>query len=526
MTDRLADLLANLFAFDVTADLLRRDFVQQALLAAALLALLAGLIGPFIVMRQMSFAVHGSSELSLTGAAFALLAGFNVGVGALVGCALAAILFGILGQRARERDSAIGVVLAFGLGLAVLFIHLYPGRTGTSFALLTGQIVGVGYSGLALLAVVTVLVVAVLAASYRPLLFATVDPDVAAGRGVPVRALGIVFAALVGVTAAQGVQIVGALLVMSLLITPAAAAVRVFVSPVAAIAASVVFAEISAVGGIVLSLAPGVPVSVFVTTISFAIFLVCWLIGRRGATSTSSAGPVATGRSGSELHSDHEPGYSAASTPTAASAATATDAVMPEPQYTPKSVSPCSLNSRASSVSSRNTPPSASRLVLGRFCAPGMWPATGSTGSTSPRNRSGARASSKVLTAAACCAVNVLRAPAYRSSWETTTSPGVGSTISSSRTPPAACHAARPPSRMRTPAMPAAVSTHQARAEPARAQSSYTTTGTPSRTPQRRAAAPILRPDGSGCRPRPVTLWSVSSSSSETYTAPGMCPFA
>ena len=119
------------------------------------------------------------------------------------------------------------------------------------------------------------------AASYRPLLFATVDPDVAAGRGVPVRTLGIVFAALVGVTAAQGVQIVGALLVMSLLITPAAAAVRVFTSPVATIAASVLFAEISAVGGILLSLAPGVPVSVFVTTISFAIFLVCWAIGRR-----------------------------------------------------------------------------------------------------------------------------------------------------------------------------------------------------------------------------------------------------
>jgi zinc/manganese transport system permease protein len=217
-----------------------------------------------------------------------LLAGFNVGVGALVGCSLAAVLFGVLGQRARERDSAIGVVLAFGLGLAVLFIHLYPGRTGTSFALLTGQIVGVGYSGLALLAVVVVLVVAVLAVCYRPLLFATVDPEVAAGRGVPVRALGIVFAALVGVTAAQGVQIVGALLVMSLLITPAAAAVRVFVSPAATIAASVVFAEISAVGGILLSLAPGVPVSVFVTTISFAIFLVCWLIGRRDRSSVAA----------------------------------------------------------------------------------------------------------------------------------------------------------------------------------------------------------------------------------------------
>ena len=205
MNDRLAHLVDNLFAFDVTADLLSRDFVQQALAAAALLALVAGLIGPFIVMRQMSFAVHGSSELSLTGASFALLTGLNVGLGALVGSALAAILFGFLGQRARERDSAIGVVLAFGLGLAVLFIHLYPGRAGTSFALLTGQIVGVGYSGLTLLGLVTVAVIAVLAISYRPLLFATADPEVAAARGVPVRALGIVFAGLVGVVAAQGV---------------------------------------------------------------------------------------------------------------------------------------------------------------------------------------------------------------------------------------------------------------------------------------------------------------------------------
>lgn len=147
--------------------------------------------------------------------------------------------------------------MAFGLGLAVLFIHLYPGRTGTNFALLTGQIVGVGYSGLLMLVVVSMVVGAVLAATYRPMLFATVDPDVAEARGVPVRALGIVFAALVGLTAAQGVQIVGALLVMSLLITPAAAAARITSSPARAIALSIVFAEIAAIGGIMLSLAPG-----------------------------------------------------------------------------------------------------------------------------------------------------------------------------------------------------------------------------------------------------------------------------
>jgi zinc/manganese transport system permease protein len=117
MNHQLADVLDHLFSFDITAHLLRHDFVQQALFAAALLGLVAGLIGPFIVMRQMSFAVHGSSELSLTGAAFALLAGFEVGLGALIGSALAAALFGVLGRQTRERDSVTGVVLALDWAL-------------------------------------------------------------------------------------------------------------------------------------------------------------------------------------------------------------------------------------------------------------------------------------------------------------------------------------------------------------------------------------------------------------------------
>jgi zinc/manganese transport system permease protein len=395
MNERLTELLANLFAFDVTADLLGRDFVQQALLAAALLALVSGLIGPFIVMRQMSFAVHGSSELSLTGASFALLAGFNVGIGALIGCGLAAVLFGILGQRARERDSAIGVVLAFGLGLAVLFIHLYPGRTGTSFALLTGQIVGVGYSGLALLSVVAVLVVAVLAVSYRPLLFATVDPEVAAGRGVPVRALGIVFAALVGVTAAQGVQIVGALLVMSLLITPAAAAARVFVSPVATIVASVVFAETSAVGGIRAVAAPGVPVSVFVTTISFAIFLSCWLVGSRRSTARGTSA-VFDGTRWVRTPFGPRPGYSARRrrvTP-----GRHHDGRGDDRSRSTRRLRRCRRTPREILLASGTCRPG-TEAGARALQAPGMWPAIGSIGSTSPRNRSGARASSRVSAA-------------------------------------------------------------------------------------------------------------------------------
>ncbi|WP_182347981.1 metal ABC transporter permease [Tomitella gaofuii] len=275
MNDKLTQLIDNLFAFETTGALLQMDFVRNALIAAAVIGLVSGMIGPLIVTRQMSFAVHGTSELSMAGAAFGLLFGIDVGVGGLVGAVVAAVAFGLLGTRIRERDSVIGAILAFGLGLSVLFIWLNPDRTSNKFSLLVGQVVSVDTAGISLLVWSAVVVLAVLAIVYRPLWFASVDPDVAAARGVPMRMLSMVFAVLIGITAAMGVQIVGALLVLSLLITPAAAAARITSSPLRATVLSVVFAEISVVGGIILSLAPGVPVSVFVTTISFAIYVVC-----------------------------------------------------------------------------------------------------------------------------------------------------------------------------------------------------------------------------------------------------------
>lgn len=281
MNGKFTNAMSHLFDFSLTGQLLGYDFVRQALLAGAILGLVAGIIGPLIVSRQMSFAVHGTSELSVTGASAALLLGISVGTGALIGSIVAAVLFGVLGSRARDRDSVIGVIMAFGLGLSVLFIWSYDGRTGTAFSLLIGQIVAPGGSGLRLLGGAAIVVIVVLAVIYRPLLFSSTDPEVAAARGVPVRGLAIVFAVLLGITAALGVQVVGALLVMSLLITPAAAAAAVTASPLRASILSVVFAEVSAVGGILLSLAPGLPVSTFVTTISFAFYIVCRLVGRR-----------------------------------------------------------------------------------------------------------------------------------------------------------------------------------------------------------------------------------------------------
>lgn len=272
---------SDFFDFDTTMNLLSYDFVQQALVATALLGILGGVLGPMVVSRQMSFAVHGTSELSFTGAAAALLFGFSVNLGGVIGAIVAAVIFGLLGSRVGERDSVIGVVMAFGLGLAVLFIALNPGRIGTGFNLLAGQAINAGTQGAEAVVITTVVVIAAMAVIYRPLLFASTDPRVAEARGVPIRLLSVVFAVLLGAAVAQSVQIIGALLVMSLLITPAAAAMRVSSNPTVVLGLSILFAEIAAVGGIVLSLAPGLPISAFVTTISFVIYLVCRVVGSK-----------------------------------------------------------------------------------------------------------------------------------------------------------------------------------------------------------------------------------------------------
>lgn len=285
--------------FADTAALLGADFVQQAIVASALLGLLSGVMTPLIVLRQMSFSVHATSELALMGAAAALLFGLNVGLGAVAGAIVAAIVLALLGMRGQQ-DSAIGVVMSFGLGLSVLFLHLYPGNSSTAMSLLTGQVVGISAASTWLLAIVTVIVVGAVVLLWRPLLFASTDPAMAQAAGLPVRTLSIVFAVLVGLASAQGVQIVGALLVMAMLITPGAAAVQITSSPLRAVLWSVLFAEIAAVGGLILSLAPGLPVSVMVTSLSFAIYLICRAIGAarsRRATRDEVAAAKHTGGS-------------------------------------------------------------------------------------------------------------------------------------------------------------------------------------------------------------------------------------
>ncbi|MET0863839.1 MAG: metal ABC transporter permease [Nakamurella sp.] len=271
----------RMFNFDNYGELLA--LLQNSIIAGALLGLIGGLIGVFVMMRDLTFAVHGISELSFAGASFALLVGFNVVIGSIMGSLIAALVIGLLGVRARERSSIIGVLMPFGLGLGVLFLALYPGRAANKFGLLTGQIVAVDDPQLLWMAGVTVVVLGALAVMWRPLMFATVDPEIAAARGVPVRALSPIFMIILGLTVAMAVQVVGALLVLALLVTPAAAAMRVTASALWVPALSVMFALVSVVGGILIALGGSLPISPYVTTISFAIYVVCRLVGARRA---------------------------------------------------------------------------------------------------------------------------------------------------------------------------------------------------------------------------------------------------
>jgi zinc/manganese transport system permease protein len=238
----------------------------------------SGAIGLFVVARGMSFAVHAISELGFTGAAGALVVGISPVIGILGGSLLVGLVLGLLSLRGRERDSAIGAVLAFGLGLGVLFLSLYQGYATEATNLLFGSIVSVSDAQLRTLAIVGAIVLAGLAVIFRPLLFSSVDPEVAAARGVPIRALSVAIFLLLALTTAEAIQIVGVLLVLTLVITPAAAAQRLTGRPGLALLLSVVIALVSTEGGILLSLEKSWPASFFITTISFAFYVAARLL--------------------------------------------------------------------------------------------------------------------------------------------------------------------------------------------------------------------------------------------------------
>ena len=273
----MSDVLGHLFDFRDYGALL--PLVQNSLIAGAVLGLVGGLVSSIVMMRDLPFAVHGISELSFAGASGALLLGTGVVAGALAGSLVAALLIGVLGASARTRSSIVGVLMPFGLGLGILFLSLYDGRAANKFGLLVGQIVSVDDPQLTAMLISGAVVVAGMVVLWRPLVFASTDPEVAAARGVPVRALSIVFMVLLGFAVAISVQTIGALLVLTVVCTPAAAAFRVSANPRVVVALSASFGFVSVVGGILLALGSDLPITPYVTTVSFSIFCGCAAVG-------------------------------------------------------------------------------------------------------------------------------------------------------------------------------------------------------------------------------------------------------
>lgn len=253
---------------------LSQPFGQHAIIAAALVAVMCGSIGTFVIMRNMAFAVHSTSELAFTGAAAGLLAGGNPLAGAFAGAVLVALFIGSLGVRERERDATIGVMLSFGLGLGVLFLSFYKGFATQATNILFGNIFGVSNDQLWWLLGIGLMACSALAAMYRPLLFASVDPEVARAKGIPMRAVNMLFLVVLAIAVTEAAQVVGTLLVLSLAIAPAAAAARLSPKPARAIGLSVSFALVASVGGMLLSFVwDTIKPSIFITMISFLIYV-------------------------------------------------------------------------------------------------------------------------------------------------------------------------------------------------------------------------------------------------------------
>jgi zinc/manganese transport system permease protein len=248
-------------------------FVQHAMLAGVVTAALAGVVGTIVTARSMSFAVHGLAEVGFTGAAGAVLLGLSPSVGVLTTTCSAAVAIGLLGVRLRDRDIAIGSVQAFGVGLGVLFLALTKRYASEAFSILFGSIFAVTPDDLIRSLAVGAVAVGALAAIYRPLRFASVDPDVAEARGVPVRLLSALFLLILALTVAETVQVVGVILVFTLLIIPAGTAQRLTANPVLIVLYSVGIAVGATLGGLVCALYTSWPVSFFVSAFAFLAYL-------------------------------------------------------------------------------------------------------------------------------------------------------------------------------------------------------------------------------------------------------------
>ena len=276
ITNTAPQLTWNLF--DDIAALFHYDFMVHAFEAGTIVAVVAGAIGYFVVLRSSSFAAHALSHIGFAGATGAVVLAINPIFGLLTFTVGSGVAIGALGNRVRGRDVTIGIVLAWTLGLGVLFISLYTGYATEAYALLFGEILGISTNDVIVTLVAGAITIAALVAIYRPLLFASVDEELAGAKGVPVTALSIGFMAILAVAVTEAVQVVGVLLIFALIVTPAAIAVRFTSRPFAAIGIGVLLALAFTWAGLTIAYYSPHPVSFFITSLAFGTYLVARLV--------------------------------------------------------------------------------------------------------------------------------------------------------------------------------------------------------------------------------------------------------
>jgi zinc/manganese transport system permease protein len=262
-------------------EILTSAFMRNALLGGTLVALAAGLIGFFIVVRNSAFAAHALAHIGFPGATGAVLLGLPVTVGLATFCIGGALIIGALGKRADEREVATGTVLAAATGLGLFFSSLATKSSSTVTNVLFGNLLAVTHEQLITFTVAVAVLALVVGFVYRPLLFASVNPEVAGAKGVPVRLLSVVFMALLGLAVTMAVQAVGTLLLFALVVTPAATAIMLTARPGLAMAVSTVLAIVSVWLGLALSAMFNVPPSFVIVSIVCVIWLVVWAVAQR-----------------------------------------------------------------------------------------------------------------------------------------------------------------------------------------------------------------------------------------------------
>ena len=275
------------FTWNLLADLREMwsiPLVLNAFRAGSVIAVVAATVGWFMVLRRQSFAGHTLALVGFPGAAAAVWLGIGVTIGYFSACVAAALVIAILpaaGRRGyREESAVIGTVQAFALACGTLFISLYKGFLGGTTSLLFGTFLGISAAQVITLAIVGVAVLVTIAVIGRPLLFASIDPDVAAAHGVPVRALDVTFLLVLGATAAEASQITGALLVFALLLLPPATAQLITARPGPSLAWAIVIALVTVWSALFVAVYSTYPIGFWLTTIAFGLYVIAAIVAR------------------------------------------------------------------------------------------------------------------------------------------------------------------------------------------------------------------------------------------------------